>query len=85
MGVTHVKGILLHGPPGTGKTLTARACKSVFQVPLLRLEAGKLFGSLVGQSEGNWRAAHATFKAMAPCIVHIDEVKNLFSAEPRSS
>lgn len=63
----------------TGKTLTAKACKSVFDLPLLRLDAAKLFGSLVGQSEGNWRAVHSTAKAMAPCILHIDEVDGAMS------
>jgi ATP-dependent 26S proteasome regulatory subunit len=73
------KGFLAVGNPGTGKTLTAKACKSVFDIPLLRLDASKLFGSLVGQSEGNWRSVHATAKAMAPCILHIDEVDGAMS------
>jgi SpoVK/Ycf46/Vps4 family AAA+-type ATPase len=78
-GLPRPVGFLSVGNPGTGKTLTAKAVRSVLGVPLLRLEAGKLFGSLVGQSESNWRAAHATFKAMAPCIVHIDEVDGAVS------
>jgi AAA+ superfamily predicted ATPase len=73
------KGLLAVGQPGTGKSLLAKACHSVFGVPLLRLDAGKLFGSLVGQSEGNWRAVHATAKAMAPCILWIDEVDGAMS------
>ena len=68
------RGFLAVGQPGTGKTLTAKACGSVFDIPLLRLDAAKLFGSLVGQSESNWRAVHAVAKAMAPCVLHIDEV-----------
>ena len=73
-GLPRPVGFLAVGNPGTGKTLTAKACRSVFGLPLLRLEAGKLFGSLVGQSESNWRSAFATMKAMVPCVVHIDEV-----------
>ena len=36
---------------------SAKATASVFGVPLLKLDAGKLFGSLVGQSEANLRQA----------------------------
>ncbi len=78
-GLPTPKGFLAVGNPGTGKTMTAKACRSVFGVPCLRLDASKLFGSLVGQSEGNWRACHATAKAMAPCILHIDEVDGAMS------
>lgn len=73
-GLPAPKGILAVGQPGTGKSLTAKALRSVLGVPLLRLDGAKLFGSLVGQSEANWRAVHATAKAMAPCILFIDEV-----------
>lgn len=78
-GLPTPKGFLAVGNPGTGKTLAAKACRSVFDIPLIRLDAGKLMGSLVGQSESNWRAAHETCRAMAPCILHIDEVDGLMS------
>jgi ATP-dependent 26S proteasome regulatory subunit len=78
-GLPTPRGFLAVGNPGTGKTLTAKACRSVFDVPLLRLDAAKLFGSLVGQTESNWRSVHATAKAMAPCILHIDEVDGAMS------
>lgn len=77
-GLPAPRGALLVGQPGTGKSLAALATKNIFNLPLLRLEAGKLFGSLVGQSETNWRTAHATAKAVAPCILWIDEVEGLF-------
>lgn len=78
-GLPTPRGWLTVGQPGTGKSLTATACKSIFGVPLLRLEAGRLFGSLVGESERNWRTAFATAKAVSPCILWIDEVDGLFS------
>lgn len=76
-GLQTPRGQLMVGQPGSGKSLTATATHNVFGIPLLRLEAGKLFGSLVGQSEGNWRTAFATAKAIAPCILWIDEVDGL--------
>jgi ATP-dependent 26S proteasome regulatory subunit len=77
-GLPSPRGALLVGQPGTGKSLAALATKNIFNLPLIRLEAGKLFGSLVGQSESNWRSAFATAKAVAPCILWIDEVEGLF-------
>jgi ATP-dependent 26S proteasome regulatory subunit len=77
-GIKTPRGALIVGQGGTGKSLTAQAARNIFNLPLLRLEAGKLFGSLVGQSEGNWRTAFNTAKAIAPCILWIDEVEGLF-------
>jgi SpoVK/Ycf46/Vps4 family AAA+-type ATPase len=79
------RGFLACGQPGTGKSLLAKACGNIFGLPLLRLEAGRLFGSLVGQSEQNWRTAHATAKAVAPCVLWIDEVDGLFSGSGSTS
>ena len=78
-GLPTPRGYLCVGQPGTGKSLMAKACRSVFDVPLLRLDASRLFGSLVGQSEANWRTVHATALAMAPCVMWIDEVDGAMS------
>ena len=78
-GLPTPRGILVVGQPGTGKSLTASATKSIFGIPLIKLEAGRIFGSLVGESERNWRLAFATVKAIAPCVLWIDEVDGLFS------
>ena len=73
------KGELTIGIPGCGKSLGARATARVLGVPLLRLDASKLFGSLVGESERNLRAAIATAEAIAPCVLWIDEIEKGFS------
>ena len=77
-GLSSPRGLLAVGHPGTGKSLTASACGNIYNIPLIRLEAGTLFGSLVGQSEANWRSAFATAKAIAPCVLWIDEAEALF-------
>lgn len=78
------KGMLVLGVPGTGKSLTAKATASVFGVPLLKLDAGRLFGSLVGQSEANLRAAIQTAEAIAPCVLWIDELEKAFAGSASS-
>lgn len=73
------KGILLMGVPGCGKSLTAKAVGAAWQLPLLRLDVGKVFGGVVGASEGNIRKAIRTAEAIAPSILWIDELEKGFS------
>lgn len=67
-------GVLLVGPPGTGKSLTAKAIANEFELPLLRVDVGALFGNLVGESEATLRMALKQAEAAAPCILWFDEV-----------
>jgi AAA+ superfamily predicted ATPase len=83
-GLPAPKGLLIVGIPGTGKSLTAKATASVFQRPLLKLDAGRLFAGLVGQSESNLRTVISTVEAIAPCVLWIDELEKGFSGS-RSS
>jgi AAA+ superfamily predicted ATPase len=83
-GLPSPRPLLCVGQAGTGKSLTATATASVFGIPLLRLEAGRLFGSLVGESERNWRTAFGTAKAVTPAVVWIDEIDGLFSGAESS-
>ncbi|MGZ6123869.1 MAG: AAA family ATPase, partial [Myxococcales bacterium] len=54
-GLPAPKGLLLLGVQGCGKTLTAKAIASVWSLPLLRLDLGRIFSSLIGSSEENLR------------------------------
>jgi AAA+ superfamily predicted ATPase len=78
-GIDLPKGILIVGMPGCGKSLTAKATANKFQVPLLRLDIGKLMGKYVGESENNLRFAIRTAEAVAPCILWIDELEKAFA------
>jgi SpoVK/Ycf46/Vps4 family AAA+-type ATPase len=78
------KGILLIGVPGTGKSLTAKAVGALWQMPLLRLDVGKVFGGLVGSSEENIRSVIKTAEAIAPAILWIDELEKGFSGTQSS-
>jgi SpoVK/Ycf46/Vps4 family AAA+-type ATPase len=83
-GLPSPRPLLCVGQAGSGKSLTATSAGTVFGVPLLRLEAGQLFGSLVGESEKNWRTAFSTAKAISPAVVWVDEVDGLFSGAESS-
>jgi ATP-dependent 26S proteasome regulatory subunit len=83
-GLPTPKGLLIIGIPGTGKSLTAKATAAVFGVPLLKLDAGRLFASLVGQSESNLRSVIQTAEAIAPCCLWIDELEKGFSGSKSS-
>jgi SpoVK/Ycf46/Vps4 family AAA+-type ATPase len=78
-GLPSPKGLLIVGVPGTGKSLTAKATASVFNRPLLKLDAGRLFAGLVGQSESNLRSVISTVEAIAPCVLWIDEIEKGFN------
>jgi SpoVK/Ycf46/Vps4 family AAA+-type ATPase len=47
----------------------------LWQLPLLRLDVGSLFGSLVGESEERVRRALQLAETVAPCVVWIDEIE----------
>ena len=74
-GIPAPKGALLVGVPGGGKSLSAKALANLWQKPLLKLDIGKLFSSLVGSTETNTREALKIAEAMAPCILWIDEIE----------
>ena len=74
-GLQEPKGLLLLGVPGCGKSLTAKSIASNWEMPLLRLDIGKVFQGLVGSSEDNIRRAISTAEAVAPCVLWIDEIE----------
>ncbi|MCF7734309.1 MAG: AAA family ATPase [Akkermansiaceae bacterium] len=83
-GLPAPKGLLIVGIPGTGKSLTAKATAGAFGLPLLRLDMGRVFGGIVGQSEANLRSVIQTAEAIAPCVLWIDEIEKGFSGSKSS-
>lgn len=78
-GVDIPKGVLIAGVPGCGKSLNAKAAANLFEVPLLRLDMGRLMGKYVGESENNLRNAIALAEAISPCVLWIDELEKAFA------
>jgi len=78
-GLPAPKGIALIGIPGTGKSLTAKMIADLWHLPLLRLDVGALFGSLVGESEERTRRALSLAETISPCILWVDEIEKAFA------
>lgn len=78
-GLPSPKGIALIGIPGTGKSLTAKMIGGLWRLPLLRLDVGALFGSLVGESEERARRALKLAETVSPAVLWIDEIEKAFA------
>ena len=78
-GVDVPKGIMIIGMPGCGKSLTAKATASLLEIPLVRLDVGRLLGKYVGESEENMRKALKLSEAISPCVLWIDEIEKAFA------
>ena len=83
-GLPPPKGVFLLGVQGCGKSLCAKAVSSFWRMPLLRLDVGRMFGSLVGSSEENMRRALQIAESIAPVVLWIDELDKAMSGS-RSS
>jgi len=74
-GLPAPKGLLLLGVQGCGKSLTAKAIASHWALPLLRLDVGRIFSSLIGSSEENLRKAIRVAESVSPAVLWIDEIE----------
>jgi SpoVK/Ycf46/Vps4 family AAA+-type ATPase len=83
-GLPAPKGILLLGVQGCGKSLSSKAIASLWRLPLLRMDVGKIFGGIVGQSEENIRKAIRVAESTAPNVVWIDELEKGFAGTQSS-
>ena len=83
-GLPAPRGVLLLGVQGCGKSLCAKAVAGVWQMPLLRFDMGRMFGSFVGSSEENVRRAISVAESVAPAILWVDEIDKAFAGSQGS-
>lgn len=75
LNLTPPRGILLVGVPGCGKSLAAKVIARQWNMPLLKLDAGRLFDKFIGESEKNFRNAIDMAESLAPIVLWIDELE----------
>ncbi len=80
LNLTAPRGIMLVGVPGCGKSLAAKAIAREWQLPLLKLDAGRLFDKFIGESEKNFRKAIETAESLSPIVLWIDEIEKAMAA-----
>lgn len=71
-------GVLLTGPPGTGKSAFFYALAREAGVNAVKLNLGKILGPYVGLSEQNFEKALLGIESLAPCLVLVDEIDQVF-------
>lgn len=84
-GLLPPRGVLLVGVQGCGKSLAAKAIANELGFPLLRMDIGRLFSKMVGETELNVRRALATAETVAPVVLWIDEIEKGLSGVKSSS
>jgi hypothetical protein len=79
LGLTPPRGLLIVGVQGCGKSLAAKAIARLWQQPLLKLDAARLYDKYIGESEKNLRHALDVAEAIAPSVLWIDEIEKGFA------
>ncbi len=80
LNLTPPRGIMLVGVPGCGKSLAAKAIAREWKLPLLKLDAARLFDKFVGESEKNFRKATKMAESLSPIVLWIDEIEKAMVA-----
>jgi SpoVK/Ycf46/Vps4 family AAA+-type ATPase len=79
-GLPTPKGIVLLGVQGCGKTMAARAVADLWDIPLLKMEAGRLYDMYMGESEKNLEEALWLAEHLSPCVLLVDEIEKGFAS-----
>ena len=79
------KSVALIGIPGTGKSLTAKMTANLWKLPLLRLDVGAIYSSLLGEAEANMRRSIQLAETVSPCILWVDEMEKAFAGAGESN
>ena len=78
-GLPPPKGVVLLGVQGCGKSMAAKAVAADWAIPMLRLEAGRIYDKFIGESDKNLEQALRAAEHMAPCVLLIDEIEKAFA------
>ena len=74
IGAVFPRGVILHGAPGTGKTLLAKALAGEAGAHFLAVNGSEFGSMLIGVAAAKVRRQFARARALAPCVLFIDEI-----------
>ena len=74
------RGVLIVGVQGCGKSLAAKIIARDWQLPLLKLDAARLYDKFIGESEKNLTHALELAERLAPVVLWIDEIEKGLAA-----
>ncbi len=83
-GLKPPRGVLLIGVHGCGKSLSVKTLSSLWNLPLVQLDIGRLMAGIVGESENNLHKALRAVEGAAPCILWIDEAEKALAGAQSS-
>ena len=75
LGLQPPRGLMIVGVQGCGKSLACKTVARDWGLPLLKLDAGRLYDKFIGESERNFRRATELAESMTPCVLWIDEIE----------
>ncbi|KAG9151928.1 hypothetical protein Leryth_002194 [Lithospermum erythrorhizon] len=82
LGVSPIRGVLLHGPPGCSKTTLAKAAAHAAQASFFSLSGADLYSMYVGEGEALVRNIFRRARLAAPSIIFFDEADVLYVPPP---
>lgn len=72
------KGVVLLGPPGTGKTTVGEIAAKILNLPLVKMDFGSVFDSLVGESEAKMKLTLQQVTSLGGAVLLIDDADKAF-------
>ncbi len=79
-GLDPPKGVVLLGVQGCGKSLAARGVAAAWNLPLLRMEPGRIYDKYIGESDKHLEQSLRAAEHMAPCVLWVDEIEKGFAS-----